>query len=72
VHDLSLVFIDILLLGGDEIEKFNVKLIVGEKFEDLSLAEMTLVQGAGDVQHETLIPSIATLVTTIFYTKGIK
>jgi type 2 lantibiotic (TIGR03893 family) len=32
----------------------NMKNIVGETFEDMSIAEMTMVQGSGDVETETL------------------
>lgn len=32
----------------------NMKDIVGETFEDMSVAEMVMVQGAGDVETETL------------------
>jgi type 2 lantibiotic (TIGR03893 family) len=34
--------------------KVDMKEIVGETFEDMSIAEMTMVQGSGDVDTETL------------------
>jgi len=35
--------------------EINTKEIVGETFEDMSIAEMALVQGSGDVEPETLV-----------------
>lgn len=32
----------------------NMKKVVGETFEDLSIAEMTMVQGAGEVEAQAL------------------
>ncbi|GAA0068416.1 hypothetical protein UT300002_32030 [Clostridium perfringens] len=32
--------------------EINMKKIVGDTFEDMSIAEMTLVQGSGDVNGE--------------------
>lgn len=59
----------------------NTKAIVGEKFEDLSIAEMMFIQGSGDVNPETyvppvltpqsLVPSIVTLTTTTIRTVAI-
>ncbi|OYO67887.1 cytolysin CylL component [Lachnotalea glycerini] len=33
----------------------NMKEIVGDTFEDMSIAEMTMIQGSGDVNAETTI-----------------
>lgn len=41
----------------------NSKAIVGECFEDMSVAEMTMVQGSGDVEPETLLSASAALST---------
>ncbi|WP_044878967.1 lichenicidin A2 family type 2 lantibiotic [Paenibacillus sp. IHBB 10380] len=40
--------------------EINTKAIVGDTFEDMSLVEMTLVQGAGDVGVEATPTTIAT------------
>lgn len=37
------------------------KAIVGEAFEDMSIAEMTMVQGSGDVETDSLLSISAAL-----------
>lgn len=44
-------------------ENVNTKKIVGETFEDMSVTEMTMVQGSGDVEPETLLSISAALST---------
>ncbi|AJS60515.1 mersacidin family lantibiotic [Paenibacillus sp. IHBB 10380] len=41
--------------------EINTKAIVGDTFEDMTLVEMTLVQGSGDVNPETT-PATPTIV----------
>jgi type 2 lantibiotic (TIGR03893 family) len=41
--------------------EINTKAIVGETFEDMSLVEMTLVQGSGEVNPETT-PATPTII----------
>lgn len=41
--------------------EINTKAIVGDTFEDMSLVEMTLVQGSGDVNPETT-PATPTII----------
>jgi len=41
--------------------KNNSKAIIGETFEDMSIAEMTMVQGSGDVDPDTLLSISAAL-----------
>ena len=41
--------------------EINTNKIVGDTFEDMSIAEMALVQGSGDVNPETLISLSAAL-----------
>lgn len=47
----------------------NMKAIVGDTFEDMSLVEMTLVQGSGDVNIESTpapaTPAISKAVSAI-------
>jgi type 2 lantibiotic (TIGR03893 family) len=46
--------------------EINTKAIVGDTFEDLSLAEMTLVQGLGDdVNVETTPAATSAIVSLI-------
>ena len=41
--------------------EINSKAIVGETFEDMSVAEMTMVQGSGDIEPQTLLSVSAAL-----------
>ncbi|CRH17949.1 type 2 lantibiotic [Carnobacterium maltaromaticum] len=52
----------------------NMKKVVGETFEDLSIAEMTKVQGSGDVMPEStpICAGFATLMSSIGLVKTIK
>jgi len=43
--------------------EIDVKKVVGETFEDMSVTEMTMVQGSGDVEPETLLSISAALST---------
>lgn len=40
--------------GVKIMEDINVKAIVGETFEDMSVSEMTKVQGSGDVDMDSM------------------
>lgn len=57
MHNLSLVFIDILLFGGEKMGNIKTNEIVGEQFEDLSIAEMAQVQGTGNIVTTFPIPT---------------
>ncbi|WP_313072348.1 lichenicidin A2 family type 2 lantibiotic [Lacrimispora sp.] len=41
--------------------EINSKAIVGDTFEDMSLAEMTMVQGSGDMEPDSLLSVSAAL-----------
>ncbi len=41
--------------------EINTKAIVGDTFEDMSIAEMTRVQGSGDVEPDSLLSISAAL-----------
>lgn len=41
--------------------EINSKAIVGETFEDMSILEMTKVQGSGDIEPDTLLSVSAAL-----------
>lgn len=43
----------------------NQKKIVGEQFEDMSIAEMAMVQGSGDVEVESSYLCSAILVSKV-------
>lgn len=45
--------------------ELNVNKIVGESFEDMSIAEMTLVQGSGDVQLRSTPATVTAATVTI-------
>lgn len=41
--------------------EINTKKIVGDTFEDMSILEMTMVQGSGDVETDSLLVISAAL-----------
>lgn len=41
--------------------EINSKEIVGDTFEDMSIAEMTMVQGSGDIEPDSLLSISAAL-----------
>lgn len=41
--------------------EINSEAIVGDTFEDMSILEMTMVQGSGDVETDTLLSVSAAL-----------
>lgn len=43
--------------------EINSKVIVGDTFEDMSILEMSMVQGSGDVETETLLSISAGLLS---------
>lgn len=43
--------------------EINTKMIVGETFEDMSILEMTMVQGSGDVEPDSLLSISAALTS---------
>ncbi|CDR52645.1 MULTISPECIES: lichenicidin A2 family type 2 lantibiotic [Staphylococcus] len=54
--------------------ELNMKEVVGETFEDLTIAEMTLVQGSGDVTPEstTVCAAFASFAGSIQLVKTLK
>ncbi|MFG5564593.1 lichenicidin A2 family type 2 lantibiotic [Enterococcus faecalis] len=54
--------------------ELNMKEVVGETFEDLTIAEMTQVQGSGDVLPEStpVCGAFATLMSGISLVKTLK
>ncbi|MGR5968245.1 lichenicidin A2 family type 2 lantibiotic [Bacillus paranthracis] len=51
--------------------KFNeINKLVGPSFEELSLEEMTSVQGSGDVKPETTPACVATIVEAAITSSG--
>lgn len=51
----------------------NMNKVVGDTFEDMSISEMALVQGAGDVNVESTpaLSAIASLVSGLVISKAI-
>ncbi|MEJ7542848.1 lichenicidin A2 family type 2 lantibiotic [Staphylococcus intermedius] len=54
--------------------ELNMEKVVGEAFEDLSIAEMTNIQGSGDMTPESspVCSAFATLASSIQLVKTIK
>jgi len=41
--------------------KINMNRVIGDTFEDMSIAEMMIVQGSGDVEPDTIFSTSAVL-----------
>lgn len=48
----------------------NMKKVVGDTFEDMSIAEMTMVQGSGDVEVESTIASFISVTLAVTAAAG--
>lgn len=63
MHDSYLVFIYKKKKGELVMAEIDSKKIVGDTFEDMDIWEMTLVQGSGDVEPNSLTAVSAALTS---------
>jgi type 2 lantibiotic (TIGR03893 family) len=52
-------------------KQIDMKEIVGESFEDMSLADMVLVQGSGDITPNSTVASAVSISVSIIYSVSV-